>query len=598
MTPRASFERVRRAERWAAVVRLLAVPFALMQILLERHYPPGYLLWAWVTAGVLAAGGLVFLYLSRRPLRPMRYRLLGAVELVFDTAIVGSFVLAFTFEAATPVRQVLYLPVIEAALRYGVRASVLWALLTAPVLVGSELLRVHNDPNAAFRTGLITLQVGIEVITALIVGWLVQRLAGETRVAEARALEAEELRDALGRRVDLLDAANRCARALASSLEVERAFQAFIRELRGLVGFDRATIALDEEGIAYVMASAGVGADSVFTPGEPLPAGSLLAEVSASGASVYREDMSERRYPEERELGELGLSSRVVAPLQLGARAIGALAIVRAEPRSFTQEEIELLTLLGRLVATSVQNIRAYEAERRTVEELRRLSALRADFVSMVSHELRSPMAAVIGAARTLEQRWRELTAEQRTSFLTLIAGETSRLAALIGDVLDTSRIEAGTFGYSFSEVDLVELVLDSTSAAQLGHDDVRVEAKVGATVPRVRGDRTRLRQVLVNLIDNAVKYSPPGETVTVATGAENGRVHVDVSDRGPGIAPENHKVIFEKFGRLHGGDGKPGTGLGLFIARSIAEAHGGSLSVHSAAGRGATFRLELPGSD
>jgi len=102
-----------------------------------------------------------------------------------------------------------------------------------------------------------------------------------------------------------------------------------------------------------------------------------------------------------------------------------------------------------------VQNIRAYEAEHQTVEELRRLSALRADFVSLVSHELRSPMAAVIGAARTLQDRWRTLSPDQREAFLALIADETNRLAALIGDVLDTSRIEAGTFNYRFIDVDL-----------------------------------------------------------------------------------------------------------------------------------------------
>src|SRR5207237_8509217 len=124
-------------------------------------------------------------------------------------------------------------------------------------------------------------------------------------------------------------------------------------------------------------------------------------------------------------------------------------------PRSFTPEEVELLTLLGRLVATAVQNIRAYDAERKTVEELRRLSALRADFVSLVSHELRSPMAAVIGAARTLQGRWRELSAEHRQSFLALIGDETTRLSDLIADVLHTSRIEAGKFSYSFRGVDV-----------------------------------------------------------------------------------------------------------------------------------------------
>ena len=120
-----------------------------------------------------------------------------------------------------------------------------------------------------------------------------------------------------------------------------------------------------------------------------------------------------------------------------------------------------------------MQNLRTYEAERATVEELRRLSALRADFVSLVSHELRSPMAAVIGSARTLQARWRELRPEQREAFLAVIADETSRLSALVGDVLDTSRIEAGTFSYRFSEVDLAEVLRDSVAAAEIGQDEV-----------------------------------------------------------------------------------------------------------------------------
>src|SRR6202162_2553618 len=161
------------------------------------------------------------------------------------------------------------------------------------------------------------------------------------------------------------------------------------------------------------------------------------------GKLVYRPTMEPDRYPEEEELLGLGLQSRLLAPLQVGPRTIGMLGLVRAEQDAFSPEEIELVALLGRFVATAVQNIRAYEAEHTTADELRRLSALRADFVSLVSHELRSPMVAVIGAARTLQERWRELSPAQRTSFLALIGNETSRLAILIGDVLDTSRIEA-----------------------------------------------------------------------------------------------------------------------------------------------------------
>jgi signal transduction histidine kinase len=243
-----------------------------------------------------------------------------------------------------------------------------------------------------------------------------------------------------------------------------------------------------------------------------------------------------------------------------------------------------------------VQNIRAYGAERKTVEELRRLSALRADFVSLVSHELRTPMAAVIGAARTLQQRWRELSPEHRESFLDLIAGETNRLADLIGDVLDTSRIEAGTFSFRFAEVDLGRLVTDAVATAQVGQDEVQLRADVRPPLPEIRGDGERLRQVLTNLIDNAIKYSPAGAEVEVRAYQEDGFVRIDVRDSGPGIAKDDQKLIFEKFGRVTGsGATRPGTGLGLFIARSIAEAHGGALDVDSAPDQGSTFTLELP---
>jgi signal transduction histidine kinase len=204
-------------------------------------------------------------------------------------------------------------------------------------------------------------------------------------------------------------------------------------------------------------------------------------------------------------------------------------------------------------------------------------------------------MAAVIGAARTLEQRWRELTPEQRGAFLGLIADETTRLAALIGDVLDTSRIDAGTFSYRFADVDLGALVHESVAAASFAQDEVPVVVDVRPDLPRVRGDGERLRQVVGNLVDNAVKYSPAGSPVDVRAASHDGVVVVSVQDRGPGIAADDQRLVFEKFGRVSTGNSKPGTGLGLYIARSIAEAHGGSLDVSSSPGRGATFTLRLP---
>jgi two-component system phosphate regulon sensor histidine kinase PhoR len=378
---------------------------------------------------------------------------------------------------------------------------------------------------------------------------------------------------------------------------MDDAFQAFIRELRGFVPFDRMAIVLEERGAAQVMAVAGVGADVVFTRGSRQPAGeTLLAEVVRTGQPQYREDMTDARYAEEREFLELGLHARLAAPLLQAARTVGMISLVRREAHSFRREEIELVGLLGRLVASAVQNIRAYEAERNTVEELRRLSTLRADFVSLVSHELRAPMASIVGSAETLQQRWRELSPSQRESFLALIGSETARLAALVGDVLDTSRIEAGTFTYKFEDVDLAELVRDAVANVALAQDEVTLSTDVDDGLPSIRGDRDRLKQVLTNLIDNAVKYSPAGEEVVVSAYQQDSAIRVDVIDRGPGVPREQHRLIFEKFGRANipGSPGKPGTGLGLFIARSIAEAHGGSLDVRSER-EGATFTLALP---
>jgi signal transduction histidine kinase len=588
--------RMREVERWLAWIRLIGVPFAVFQVAIGTDYPHNYKAWAWLVTGIFGVGTLILLSLARRDWPRPQQVALGFGALTFDFAIVSAYVLLYSFEQGSPIRQIMFLPVIEGALRWGIFGALGVALASAPVMAIFEWLRERHLQPHSYHLNYVTLQVGIEVLMGLIVGWLVNRLRGQTSVAETRAAEAEKLRDRLGHRADVLEAANRCARALSSSLELDEAFDAFIREVRGLLPFDRIAIVLSDQGAARVMAVAGTAADEVLPPGTARPIlGSLLEEVLRTNQTAYRRDMSWAEYPEEEEFLALGLRCRLATPLLQGARAIGMLSLVRREPDSFTLEEIELTGLLGRLVASTVQNIRAYEAEKKTVEELRRLSALRADFVSLVSHELRTPMAAVIGSARTLQQRWRELSPEQRESFLELIAGETSRLATLISDVLDTSRIEAGTFSFRFSDVDLGQLVRDSVATAGLSSDEVRLRAEVHEPLPRVRGDAERLRQVLMNLIDNAIKYSPAGDEVEVRAYAEDGHIRIDVRDQGPGIARTDQRLIFEKFGRVTSGTTPPGTGLGLFIARSIAEAHGGTLEVMSAPERGATFTLDLP---
>ncbi len=309
-----------------------------------------------------------------------------------------------------------------------------------------------------------------------------------------------------------------------------------------------------------------------------IPGGLVLAAISAPIVAVF----------EKLRVNHLGaeFSWKLVA-FQTGLEVLMALIVGWLVSQLAAEGE--------RAEARADEAERLHEAERQTVAELRRLSTLRADFVSLVSHEVRTPMASVIGSARTLQQRWRDLTSDQRDAFLALIADETDRLAALVGEVLDSSRIDAGTFSYTFADVDLAGLVNETVASAELARESVHIDSSVPPGLPGVRGDPQRLRQVLTNLIDNAVKYSPEGSPVEVHAVAVNGHVTVAVADHGAGIAPADQRLIFEKFGRVRGTSAKPGTGLGLYIARAIAEAHGGTLDVSSTPGSGSTFTLELP---
>ena len=578
-----------RPGRWLVLLRAALVVAGAIAVALT-DFPPSYEPWAWAVVGFFAAVTVFSGVLSMVELGPVTRVRARILLLALDAVVAIGFVSIFSFEAGEPWRALYLIPIAAAALRFGLVGG----LVGGVVMTGATLVIDALGPGLQWRNAFARVLVG--VLAGLIIGRLRDTLNAERSRAEARAAEAERLRDELGHRVDVLETANRCARALGSSLELDEAFGAFIRELRGLVPFERTAIVLVEGDTATTMATAGRGAGDVFPPGNSDPIQGSLLERVLDGKLVVRGDIIDREYPADEHLLALGLRSELVTPLLLGARTIGMLSLSRERVDAFSEDEVELIALLGRLVATAVQNIRAYEAERRRVEELAQLSQLRSDFVSLVSHELRSPMAAVIGAARTLQDRWRMLTAEQRESFLALIGDETARLAELVGDVLDTSRIEAGTFSYRFEEVDLGRVVDEAIETAVLAQQEVPVVASGHGALPAIRGDRTRLRQVLGNLIENAVKYSPEGGEVRVSAAAANGEVRIAVRDAGPGIPRDHQARIFEKFGRVEvPGASKPGTGLGLFIARSIAEAHGGSLDVSSGAEPGSTFTLTLP---
>jgi signal transduction histidine kinase len=595
-------QRLRSQEIWIAWIRLLAVALTIVLVVISAYVQDDVnAAQAWLLTVFFGIGAAVLLVLARRDWSERELRSLGLCALAFDVAMVYAYAFTHTLTTGTQSTRLVVLVVAEAAVRYGIVGGVGLTLANAPLLVLLEFQRAANAAPGAtdsFQTRNVAITLVVQLLTGLIVGGLVRQLQGETELADARAAEAEALRDEMGRHADQLEIVNRCTRALSSSLELGEAFRRFVQEVRSALPFDRLALVLADGGRARVIADAGLGEDEPQHSEWVRPVReTVLGELLRDGSTIVNDDMAETpRYPEELEIAGLGLRSRVAAPLSLAGRTLGAISVSRVDPAAFTKDEVHLVTLLGRQVATAIENMRAFEAERAAGAELRRLSALRADFVSLVSHELRGPMASVVGCASTLRQRWRTLTPEQRESFLALIDEETTRLADLIGEVLDTSRVEAGTFSYSFADVDLAELLEETVGVVDLGTELVTLRTRLSTPLPTVRGDRERLRQLVMNLLTNAVKYTVTGDEVEVRAAATDGVVEVSVADNGPGITSEEQRVIFEKFGRgSRVGTSIPGAGLGLFIARSIAEAHGGSLRVESQPGEGATFTVRLP---
>jgi PAS domain S-box-containing protein len=235
----------------------------------------------------------------------------------------------------------------------------------------------------------------------------------------------------------------------------------------------------------------------------------------------------------------------------------------------------------------------------RDVGEEHALERARSDFVATASHELRTPLAAVYGAARTLRREDIELLPEQRETFLEIIEEETDRLTRIVTQVLLAGQLESGRVDVAAGECDLRELSTSVLASARLrAPTNIELRLVEGESRAVALADGDKLRQVLVNLVDNAVKYSPDGGSVTVELGSSNRRVRVAVRDEGLGIPTAEQERIFEKFYRLDPSltRGVGGSGLGLYISRELVARMGGTLVVRSTLGAGATFVVDLPG--
>ena len=289
---------------------------------------------------------------------------------------------------------------------------------------------------------------------------------------------------------------------------------------------------------------------------------------------------------------------RLFLPMRTGRGIVGVLGLDRDRPGPIlTPEERRLLDALSDLIAVAIERVQLAEDidEARIAAEADRL---RSTLLTSISHDLRTPLASIIGSITTLKTLKEPLDPQVKDELVTTIQEEAERLNRFVGNLLDMSRLESGALPIKRQVLDVGELVETALRRAARLVSHHRVEVAVEADLPMISGDATLLEQALFNLIDNAAKYAPAGSLIRVSARRSGDQLQLEVSDEGPGIPPDHLERIFDKFHRVAADGDKrpPGTGLGLAICRGFVEALGGTLlAANRADRRGAVFTITLP---
>ncbi len=294
-------------------------------------------------------------------------------------------------------------------------------------------------------------------------------------------------------------------------------------------------------------------------------------------------------------------------PLKMGAKVVGVIRLqLEDDPRHFTHEKslgvdwertnpetAFFWTFLDQ--ASSVIEHARLRNESLQIELLRRTDALRAALLSSVSHDLRTPLSSIKAAASSLLQEDIQWDEEARRSFALAIEHEADRLNRLVGNLLDMSRIEGGALKPEKEWYPVDELIHDVVGHMQPLLRDRTVETKLPEDLPPVELDYLQMDQVLTNLLENAIRYTPPESPIEVSAQVEGGDMMISVADRGPGVPVIDLERIFDKFYRVLGTQRTTGSGLGLAVCKGLVEAHGGRIWAENREGGGAVFRFTLP---
>ncbi len=431
-------------------------------------------------------------------------------------------------------------------------------------------------------------------------------LSGQAAIAIQNLRLLEESR----RRANQLQTAAEIARDTSSTLALDSLLQRIVRLIVERFGYYHASIFLIEEdgNEAVVREATGTAGEEMKRTGHRLEVGgrSVIGTVTASGKSFLLNDVSSEEalsihhpnplLPNTR--AELGL------PLKIGERVIGAFDVQSDLVNSFSEDEVNVLQILADQVAVAVDNARSYELAQQAVKEISEADRLKTQFLANMSHELRTPLNSIIGFSRVILKGIDGAINEQQTQDLTAIYNSGQHLLGLINDVLDVSRIEAGKMDLNFEDnVNLSEIIrgVMSTTIGLVKDKPIALHQNIDSNLPLVTADAMKIRQVLINLLSNASKFTEQG-SITVEASPYSGtdgdpQVIVRVIDSGPGILPIDQAKLFQPFSQVDGSLTRKtgGSGLGLSICSHLVRMHHGQIGVESEIGKGSTFFFTLP---
>jgi K+-sensing histidine kinase KdpD len=360
------------------------------------------------------------------------------------------------------------------------------------------------------------------------------------------------------------------------------------RLIRSILIFDNLVVYLNDPGrhsleVVYARAAGrGRSAEADSAWGETVALQSVLSRktINQEPAPSSEDDRLKRPF-------------FLTTPLQVGSQVLGAIVFIRFGGPIFNPEEIELAEFVSRQITLLVER-QQIQQQFKELEAQNQQARLQNDFVSTISHELRSPLGFIKGFTTTLlrsDTQWDQAT---QLEFLRIIDQETDRLLELIGNLLDSARLQSGQLRIQFQLVRLDSLLNDVMLRSRMHHPDLNISITIPDKLSPITADPVRITQVLDNLISNSLKYAPGSDILITINQDENSSV-IKFQDFGPGIPEQYMPYIFERFFRSPDAPNIHGSGLGLYICKHIIQTHGGEITASSKVGNGTTVEVRLP---